>query len=73
MREKLKNARIAKGMTQQQVADHLGICLRFYQNIESGKRTGNFEIWDSLEELFNIHQKKLREISDSHHGQEDSP
>lgn len=69
MRENLKNARKKAGMTQQQVADILGISLRYYQNIEAGDRTGYFEIWDKLEELFNVHQKKLREISNNHHAQ----
>lgn len=62
MRETLKKARTEKQMTQQQVADHLGISLVYYQKIEQGSRTGEFEIWDSLEDLFNIHQRKLREI-----------
>ena len=62
MRETLRNARKEKNMTQQAVADYLGISLVYYQKIEQGSRTGDFEIWDSLEDLFNIHQRKLREI-----------
>lgn len=62
MRENLKKARKDAGMTQQQVADKLGISMVYYQKIEQGSRTGDFEIWDSLEDLFNIHQRKLREI-----------
>ncbi len=72
MRENLKNARKEKNMTQQSVADYLGISLRYYQNIEAGDRTGDFEIWDNLEDLFNIHQRKLREISNIRHDQADS-
>lgn len=41
MRNNLKEARNAKGMTQQQVADHLGISLRYYQNLEAGDRGGD--------------------------------
>ena len=37
MRENLKNARKAAGLTQQQVADKLGISTRAYQDIENGK------------------------------------
>lgn len=62
MRETLRNARKEKGLTQQAVADYLGISLVYYQKIEQGSRTGDFEIWDNLEDLFNIHQRKLREI-----------
>lgn len=61
-RVNLKEARKAAGMTQQQVADSLEISLRYYQNIEDGSRSGKFEIWDKLEDLFSIHQRKLREI-----------
>lgn len=62
MRENLRQVRIDKNMTQQSVADHLGISLRYYQNIEQGSRTGDFEIWDNLEDLFGIHQRKLRKL-----------
>ena len=72
MRKNLKEARQKAGMTQQQVAEHIGISLRYYQNIEAGSRTGDFEIWDNLEDLFMLHQRKLREISDNHPVQEDN-
>lgn len=59
-REKLKAARIGAGMTQQQVADELGIGVRYYQSIEAGEKTGSFDIWDELEDMFSIHQRELR-------------
>ena len=61
MRERLRDARKARGLTQQQVADRLGITLRYYKSIESGERLGSVEYWDSLEDLFNVHQRVLRE------------
>ena len=61
MRKNLKEARHKAGMPQQEIADRLGISLVYYQKIESGSRTGDFEIWDSLEDLFIVHQRKLRE------------
>nr|DAX13229.1 MAG TPA: Helix-turn-helix XRE-family like protein [Bacteriophage sp.] len=73
MRKNLKEARQAAGMTQQEVADKLNISLRYYKQIEAGQRTGNFEIWDKLEEMFNVHQRILREISENHHGTADNP
>ena len=60
MRNNLKQARRGAGMTQQQVADELEISLRYYVSIEQGERTGNFEIWDALEDLFKVHQRTLR-------------
>ena len=63
MRENLRAARKAKGMTQQAMADKLGISLRYYQQIEAGARTGDFEIWDALEDFIGAHQRILREIS----------
>lgn len=65
----LKKARQDAGLTQQQIADKLGISLRYYQNIEAGDRTGDFTLWDMLEDITGIHQRKLREISDNHHVQ----
>ena len=62
MRKNLKDARKAAEMTQQQMADKLGISLRYYQNIEAGERNGDFEIWDSLEDIIHIHQRILRQI-----------
>ena len=63
MRENLKNARKAAGLTQQQMAEKLGISLRYYQNIETGDRTGDFTLWDTLEDIIGIHQRVLRELS----------
>lgn len=62
MRKNLKEARKRAGLTQQQMADRLDISLRYYQNIEAGDRTGDFTLWDTLEDLLGIHQRKLREI-----------
>ena len=63
MRRNLKEARQKAGMTQQQMADKLKISLRYYQNIEAGDRTGDFSLWDSLEDITGIHQRVLRELS----------
>ena len=67
MRANLKNARQKAGMTQQQVADRLGVSLRYYQNIERGDRTGDFANWDTLEDITGIHQRVLRENVNTHH------
>ena len=71
-REMLKSARKIKGMTQQAVADYLHVSLRHYNYIESGKRTGDFSIWDTLEDFLCVHQRKLREISKNRPGLKDN-
>lgn len=73
MRENLKKARKTAGMTQQQMADRLGIDSRYYKQIEAGQRTGNFTLWDAMEDITGVHQRKLREISDSRPGKEENP
>ena len=72
MRENLKRARKDAGLTQQQVADKLEIGLRYYKSLESGERLGGIELLDALEDLFKIHQRKLREISKNCPDQEDN-
>lgn len=72
MRENLKKARKDAGMTQQQVADLLGISLVYYQKIEAGDRTGDFTLWDMLEDITGIHQRKLRELATSRHAPKDN-
>ncbi len=62
MRKQLKEARMRAGLTQQQMADRLNISLVYYQKIEAGERTGDFTIWDRLEDITGIHQRILREI-----------
>ena len=66
MRENLKAARKAKGMTQQQMADALNLTLNHYQKIEYGILKGSFEVWDVLEDILEIHQRILRETSNNH-------
>lgn len=68
MRWKLKQARLARGMTQQQVAEYLHISARYYKALESGERVGGIEFWDRLEDLFSIHQRVLREIHPDKEG-----
>ncbi len=63
MRKNLKEARQKAGMTQKEVAEYLEISERYYRFIEAGSREGDFETWDALEDLFNIHQRLLRKIS----------
>ena len=67
-RQVLKQARKGKKMTQQAMADYLGIGFRHYQKIEDGQLRGSFEVWDALEDYLGIHQRKLRWTIGIHHA-----
>ena len=69
MRSNLKSARKAKGMTQKQVANYLGISERMYQRLEAGNTLGKIIHWDMLEDLFQTSQRVLRYQS----GQQSNP
>lgn len=69
MRENLKRARKAAGLTQQAIADKLEVHERYYKAIERGERLGAIWMWDKLEDLLGINQRVLREIRP---GKEDS-
>lgn len=73
MRERLRQARIDKGMTQKQVAEYLGLHERYYKSIENGERLGSIWIWDKVEDLFKINQRDLREIVEIHRGKANNP
>ena len=69
MREKLRRARKSAGLTQQAMADKLGIGLRHYKKIESGESLGSIPLWDEAEDLLGVNQRVLRE---THHGKADN-
>lgn len=71
-RKKLKEARKGKNMTQQALSERLGISVRYYQQLEDGSRTGDFKIWDALEDLLGIHQRELRRMTETHPCTEDN-
>ena len=68
MRENLKNARKATGLTQQAMADKLHVGLRHYKKIESGETLGSIDLWDKLEDLLGVNQRVLREIHPDKEG-----
>ena len=52
--ERLKNERKAHNLTQQYVADTIGVTLRAYQQYEQGKYEPNIERLNKLADLFGI-------------------
>ena len=73
MRENLRSARKSAGLTQQALADKLGLTLRHYQKIEYANLRGSFEVWDALEDLLGVHQRILRENTSNHLDREENP
>ena len=72
MRKNLKEARQRAGMTQRQMAEYLHTAERYYKQIEYGERLGSIAMWDMMEDLFSVPQRKLREISENHPGRGDN-
>ena len=56
----MKKTRQEAGLTQQALADKLGIGLRHYKAIESGERLGSIQVWDMLEDILHVNQRILR-------------
>lgn len=73
MRENLRSARKSAGLTQQALADKLGLTLRHYQKIEYADINGSFSVWDALEDLLGVHQRILRENTSNHLDREENP
>ena len=73
MRVNLREARMNLGYTQEKMSEVVGISPIYYQKIEEGTRTGNFAIWDKLEDITGIHQRILRENADNRPSPADNP
>ena len=54
MRIELKLLRVKNQLTQQQLAEKLGVSYATYNLIERGQRKGSTEVWTKIQQLFNI-------------------
>lgn len=61
--QKLKECRKAKGLTQKQVGEHLGIVLQQYQTYESGRYELDYQKLVSLCLLFDVSADYILGIS----------
>ncbi|MFT5207340.1 MAG: transcriptional regulator with XRE-family HTH domain [Candidatus Omnitrophota bacterium] len=56
--KELRRLRLKSGLTQEQVAEKIGLSLRYYQNIEAKLPTRGTTL-ETLEKLGKLHNKKL--------------
>ena len=52
---------MAKGLTQKEFAEKLGISYHTYRSIEQAQFDGRVKTWDKIEDLLGINQRELRE------------
>ena len=65
--ERLRELRAASGLSQQKVADGLGMTKVGYQNYEYGRRTPSFEVLSKLADFFNVSADYLLGRTDELH------
>lgn len=54
MRTDLKVLRVKNRLTQQQLADQLGVSVTTYNFVEQGKRRGTHKFWVDLQRLLKL-------------------
>lgn len=59
MRKNLKLFRANKFLSQQEMADRIGVTRSTYSSIESGKREGRKTFWKFLQVAFNIPDEEM--------------
>lgn len=62
--KRLREARMKSGMTQQQVADRVGVSLRVYQNYEQDTRRPKYENLAELAAMFQVSADWLLGLTD---------
>jgi len=61
-RHHLKVFRVTHNLTQQQLADKLGVSVSTYNLIENGTRRGSEKFWEKLQKDFNLDGGKVWEL-----------
>lgn len=54
MRQELKVFRVMQQLTQQQLAEQMGVSVSTYNLIENGSRRGSQEFWLKLQQTFKL-------------------
>lgn len=59
MRKELRRFRTNKFITQQEMADKLGVSVSTYNLIENGKRRGSQDFWLKLQNVYNLEDDQV--------------
>lgn len=62
MRTGLKILRVKQHLTQQDIANKLGVSYATYNLIEQGKRKGSTEFWAKLQQIFNLTDAEMWQL-----------
>lgn len=54
MRQDLKIFRVKQHLTQQQLAEQMGVSVATYNLIENGTRRGSQKFWEKLQQTFKL-------------------
>lgn len=54
MRQELKLFRVKQNLTQQQLAEQMGVSVATYNLIENGTRRGSQEFWVKLQQTYKL-------------------
>ena len=55
----LKEERLKRGLTKQQVADSLGVSMQFVYLLETKKKDGTLKTWKKIQDLYNLSDEKM--------------
>ena len=61
----LKEARMAKKLSQKRLAEQVGLTHQGYWDIENGRSKGSVGVWDRLETVLEVDQKILRRTGEA--------
>ena len=62
MRTNLKVFRVKLNLTQQDIADKIGVTRATYSAIETGIRNGRQFFWNELQRVFNISDEEMWQL-----------
>ena len=62
-RRNLKVFRIMQGLTQEEMADKLGVTRTFYSNVENGKNSTSYKFLKKLQKVFTLSDEEVWKLS----------